>query len=64
MLSLCCRVGFSLVVVTGGYSLVEVLGPLIAVALVGNHGLGCVGFSSCSTQAQKWQLPGCKAQAP
>ena len=40
MLSLCCRVGFSVVVVTGGYSLAVVHGLLTVVAsLVVDHGL-------------------------
>ena len=40
MLGLCCSEGFYLVVANGGYSLVEVLGLLIAVAsLVEERGL-------------------------
>ena len=58
---LCCCVGFSLAVESGGCSPVGVLGLLIAVAsLAAGHGLqGTPGFSSCSTRAQQssfWAL--------
>ena len=40
VLSLCCFLGFSVVVASGGYSLVAMLGLLIGVAsLVAKHGL-------------------------
>ena len=38
MLGLCCSEGCYLVVASGGYSLVEVLGLLIAVASLGSDG--------------------------
>ena len=58
---LCCCVGFSLAVESGGCSPVGVLGLLIAVAsLAVGHGLQCTtGFSSCSTRAEQssfWAL--------
>ena len=52
--------GLSLLVANGGYSPVALLGLLIAVASL--VALGCMGFSSCSTQALlvqgMWTLPG------
>ena len=45
VLGLCCCSGFSLVVASGGYSRVAVLGPLIVVAsLVSEHGFRAHGF--------------------
>ena len=69
VLSLCCCVGFFLVV-SGGYSLVAVRRPLIAVAsLIGGHGLWGMpasvhvagGISRCGTWphllCERWHLP-------
>ena len=60
MLGLCSRDA-----VNGGYSLVVVQELLVAVAF--SHcraqALGYVGFSSCSTWAQRLQIPGSGAQA-
>ena len=53
VLGLHCCTGFSLVVVSGGYSPAGVHGLFIVVAsLVVEHGLWGLGFSSCSPRAQ------------
>ena len=49
MLCLHCCIGFSLVVVSGGYSLVVVCGLLIAVAFLAEHSLKAHRLSICST---------------
>ena len=55
-LGLGCRVGFSVVAVSWGYSLVAVPGSLTLVSLVAEHGLlGHMCFSS-SSRAQAQQL--------
>ena len=61
---LCCCSGFSLVVVSRANSLVAVHGLLIAVA---SHcrarAPGCVGFSSCRSQALKHRFSSCGSWA-
>ena len=63
LLGLHCYMGFSLVAVTGGYSLVVVHGLLIEVAFLVKHGLyGAVwyaGFSSCSSWLLEHRLNSC-----
>ena len=54
---------FSLVVASGVFSLVVVCRLLTAVASLGAQALGCVGFSTCSTWAQKLWFPDSRAQA-
>ena len=64
MQGLQCCVGSSLVAVSRGFSLVVTCGLLTVVASrCRAQGLGCSGFSCCSTWAQKLQLPGSRAQA-
>ena len=55
------RVGFSLVVVSGGYSPVAVHGLLIAVAslLAEHRSLGRTGFSGCGSQTLEHRLNRC-----
>ena len=55
MLGLCWYMGSSLVAASGGYSLVEVKGLLIAVTSLVEHGLEACGLRS--------ELPGSRAQA-
>ena len=52
VLGLCCCAGFSLVVMTRGYSLVALCRLLIAVACCGAQVLGCSDFSSCGSKLQ------------
>ena len=69
MLRLCCCKGFSLFVVRGGCSLVVVLGFLIVVASLVQHGLqgmqasvaAAHGLSSCCSWASKHRLKSCDA---
>ena len=64
MLGVCCCPGFSLVAVSGGYSLVAVHGLLIAVAsLVPEHGLSGAPSSVAATRglSRSWLL-GSRAQ--
>ena len=55
VLGLCWYMGSSLVAASGGYSLVEVKGLLIAVTPLVEHGLEACGLRS--------ELPGSRAQA-
>ena len=66
VLGLHCCTGFSLVVPSGGYSLLGVpRGLLLTVASLccTAQALGCPGFSSGDMWAQYFQLPGFRAQA-
>ena len=63
-LGLCCCIGFSLVMASGGYYPVVVRGLLIAVAsLLWSMGSRYRGFSSCGTWAQKLQFLGSRADS-
>ena len=62
MLGLGCSMDFSVVVVSGGYSL-GVVHRLLIVAASLVVDLGCLGFSSCGTWAQYLMLLGSRAQA-
>ena len=59
VLCLCCCVGFSLVMPSGGYSLVVMHRLLILVGFSCEaQAPGLMGFSSCDTRVQQLQLPG------
>ena len=63
MLGLRCCLGFSLVAVSGAYSVVSVSRLLIAVASsVEEHDLEHAGFSSWGTQVPERRLNSCGAQ--
>ena len=63
VLGLHCYTGFSLVAVSGGYSVVAVCELFLLVAcLLWNMGSRACGLSNCGTQAQQLQFPGSKAQ--
>ena len=56
--------GFSLVVSSGGYSLLQCVGfSLRWLLLLWSLGSRCTGFSGCSTRAQQLWLMGSRAQA-
>ena len=58
VLDLCCCLGFTLLVVSRGYSLVAACGLFIAAApLVAEH--GHMGFSSCGSWALEHRLNSC-----
>ena len=58
------RAGFSLVVASGGYSLLRRAGfPLRWLLLLWSTGSRCAGFSSCSSQALECRLSSCGARA-
>ena len=59
MLDLCCCMGFSLVAVSGGYSLVVVCRLLIVVTCCGAQVLGSMGFSSCGSPTLEHRLSIC-----
>ena len=61
MLGLHCCAAFSLVAASGDYSLVELCRGLTLVAslVCRAWALGCVGFSSCGSQALELRLNGC-----
>ena len=61
VLGLCCCENFSLVLGSGGNSLVVVYGLLIAVAFRGARALGCLSVSSCRFQALEHRLSSCGA---
>ena len=62
-LGLRCCLGFSLVAVSGAYSVVSVSRLLIAVASsVEEHDLGHASFSSWGTRAPERRLNSCGAQ--
>ena len=64
MLSPHCYLGFSLVAVSGGYSLVVVYRLLVAVAsLIVEHRLQEHGLGSCGPQALGHRLSSCGPQA-
>ena len=58
------RAGFSLVVVSGGYSSLRCAGfSMRWLLLLRSMGSRCTGFSSCGMQAQQLWLAGSRAQA-
>ena len=64
MLGLCCCMGFSLVAVSRGYSLLAMPAFLImAGSLSGAQALGLASFSSCDSQAVDHRLSTCGAWA-
>ena len=60
----CCCVGFSLVVLSEGYSLVVMHRLLILVGFscCEAQAPGLMGFSSCGMRAQQLQFPGSRVQ--
>ena len=59
MLGLRLFMGSSLVVASGGYSLVAVKGLLIAATSLVEHGLEACGLRSCGSQALEHRLNSC-----